>query len=316
MFQKLLTGLGRVYSFIMSLIVAAILAVTTWAFWELYQDAQLQGQFVKEGQLLSVTVERAEHDQRIWRDILSNSTYLTFRHKGKDYTSRFVMDTTYVSEGDQVQLLYHPTYDAFRQPRNDVHFDQSARKSRLIGWTTIRSFTDENRLLLLCLILSTASFFLISGVIVTIIPIPFLQDIARLLFIVTLVVGSAFFTYDTYQYYQYYQHLKTDGREVAVQILDTDRKSLGRGGSNRIHWYRYEATVRYRAQERVIPISETDFETVKPNDTLKAYYDESVNDLMSVNYPPDYRLGLGPAFLWFITILLVRSGFISQQKKL
>ena len=314
MFQKLFTALGRVYSFIMSLAVAAILAVTTWAFWGLYQDVRLQGRFAKEGKLLSVTVDRAEHEQRTWRDILSNSVYLTFRHQGKYYESRFVMDTTYVSDGDRVQLLYHPAHDAFRQPRNDVQFDQSTRNSRLIGWTTIRSFRDENRLLLLCLILSTASFFFISGVIVTVIPIPFLQDIARLVFIVVLAVGAAFFTYDTYQYYRYYQQLKTNGREVAVRILDTDRQSLGRGRSSRIKWYRYEATIRYQGQERVIPISENDFEAVKPNDTLKAYYDESVSDFMSVNYPPDYRLVLGPAFLWLITILLVRSGFVSQQK--
>ena len=318
MFQKLLATLGRVYSFIMSLVVAAILAVTTWAFWGLYQDVRLQTQFVKEGQLVSVTVDRAEHEQRTWRDILSNSAYLTFRHKGKDHTSRFVADTTYVGAGDRVQLLYHPTHDAFRQPRNDVRFDQSTRKSRLIGWTTVRSFTNENRLLLLCLMLSTASFFFISGVIVTVIPIPFLQAIARLLFIVTLTIGAAFFTYDTYQYFNYYQHLKTNGRKIAVPVLDTDRRSIGRGGSrrtySRTHWYRYEATIRYQAQERVIPISEADFETLKPNDTLTAYYDESVNDFMSVNYPPDYWQVLGPAFLWLITILLVRSGFTSMKR--
>ncbi|GAB3640186.1 hypothetical protein [Spirosoma arcticum] len=317
MIQKLFTRLGRVYSFVMSLIVAAILGVTTWAFWGLYQDARLQGEFAKEGQLLSVTVDRAEHDQRTWRDILGNSAYLTFRYKGKAYTSRFVTDSTYVSDGDRIQLLYHPAYNALRQPRNDVRFDQSIRKSRLIGWTTIRSFTDENRLLLLCLILSAASFFLISGVIVTIVPIPFLQDIARLMLVAAVAVGAAFFTYDTYHYYQYYQRLKIDGREVAVRVMDTNRWSVGRGrGSRRTHWYRYEATIQYQAQERAIPISEADFETVKPNDTLKAYYNESVNDFMSINYGPDYWLVIVPAFFWLITILLIRSGFTSQPKKL
>lgn len=271
MFQKLFTALGRVYSFIMSLVVAAILVVTTWAFWMLYQDARLQGEFVKEGQLLSVRVDRAEHEQRTWRDMLSNSAYLTFRYKGKGYTSRFVVDTTYVSAGDRVQLLYHPAFDAFRQARNDVRFDQSTRKSRLIGWTTVRSFNDENRLLLLCLLLSAATFFIVSGVVVTIIPIPFLQAIARLVFIVALAIGAAFFTYDTYQYYHYYQHLKTSGRAVAVRVLDTDRRSIGRGNSRSGHWYRYEATIRYQQQERMIPISEDDFETLKPNDTLQAY---------------------------------------------
>lgn len=310
MFQKLFTTVGRVYSFLMSLIVAAILSVTTWAFWGVYEETKLQNQFAKEGQLLSVTVQQAEHKQRSWRDMLSNSAYLSFRYRGKDYTSRFVMDTTYVSEGDRVQLLYHPVYDAFRQARNDFHVEKSTRKSRLIGWTTLKTFSDENKLLLLCLILSTASFFFISGIIVTIIPIPFLQRTAQLVFSVALAIGAAFFTHDTYQYFRYYQHLKTNGREVAVRVLDTDRRTHGRGGSSTTHWYDYEATIRYQQQERVIPISKADFETVKPNDTLQALYDESVNDLMSVSYGPDYWLVIVPAFFGLLTILLLRSGFV------
>ncbi|GAB2557866.1 hypothetical protein [Spirosoma areae] len=312
MLQKLITATGRVYSFIMSLLIAAILGVTTWAFWGLYEDVQLQGKFVKEGQLVSITVDRAEHEQRTWRDVLSNSAYLTFRYQGKDYTSRFVTDTAYVGNGDRVQLLYHPAYDAFRQPHDEVHFDQSTRKSRLIGWTTVRAFSDENRLLLLCLLLSTASFFFISGVIVTIIPIPFLQDIARLALLLALAIAAVFFTYDTYQYFQYFQHLKTSGQQVTVRVLDTDRRTHGRG-SGSTHWYDYEATIGYRQQERVIPISEADYETLKPNDTLKAYYDESVNDFMSVTYRPDYWLVIVPAFFLLITLLLIRSGFISQK---
>ncbi len=314
MLQKLFAAIGRLYTFLMSLVVAAILGVTTWGFWGFYQETRLQNQFISEGKLLSVRIQQAEHQQRSWRDMLSNTAYLTFAYRGKTYNTRFVSDTTYVGEGDRVQLLYHPAYDAFRQPRSAIHFDQSTRKSRLIGWTTIRAFSDENRLLLLCIILSAASFFFISGVIVTLIPIPFLQGIARFALVVALAIGTVFFAYDTYQYFHYYQHLKTSGREVTVRVLDTDRRSLGRGGSRRTHWYNYEATIRYQQQERVIAISQADFETLKPSDTLQAYYDESVNDFMSVTYGPDYWLILVPTFFGLLTILFLRAGFVSQQQ--
>ena len=315
MLQKLLTSAGRVYSFVISLVVAAILGVTTWACWGLYQEARLQRQFIREGQLLSVTVDQTDHKQRSWRDIFSNSAYLMFNYRGKAYTTRYVMDTAYVGAGDQVQLLYHSAYDDFRQPRTAVRFDRSTQKSRLIEWTSIRAFSDENRLLLLCLLLTTASFFLISGVIVTIIPVGFLQAIARLVLIVELIIAAIFFTYDTYQYYQYYQHLKTNGHEVTVQVLTTDRRAYGRNARDDWPIYTYEATIQYQQQERVIPISEDEFEALKPKDTLKAYYDESANDFMSVDFPPNYWQVLGPAFFWLLSILLLRSAFKSQPEQ-
>ena len=316
MLQQLVSTLGRVYNFVISLIVAAVLGIVTWGFWQYYQDTRLQNRFVQEGQRISVLVDKGEQKHRSWRDMISNSTYLTFQYKGKAYTTRFVMDSGYVGSGDRVQLLYHPVYDAFRQPRNEIRYDQSNRKSRLVEWSTVRSFTDENKLLFLCIILTTASFFLIAGVMATIIPVGFLQDIARFVLMVELMIAAVFFTYDTYQYFQYYQHLKTNGHEVAVQVLDTRRKAVGNNTRNTA-WktYTYEATIQYQQQERVIPISEDDYETLKPKDTLKAYYDASVNDFMSVNYPPDYWLVAVPAFFLLISILLLRSFLGRKQHK-
>lgn len=298
----------------MSLIVAIVLGVATWVSWGFYQDSRLQSQFVREGKLLSVTVDQAEQKQRSWRDIFSNCTYLTFSYQGKTYTTRFVMDSKYVGSGDRVQLVYHPDYDTFRQPNSEVKFDQSKRKSRLIDWTSIRDFSNENRLLLLCLVLTTAAFFMITGVIVTLIPLTFLQDIARFILVVELFIAALFFSYDTGRYYQYYQHLKTSGEEVAVKVLDTDRRARHRNSRSR-SWrqYTYEATIRYQQQERVIPISEADFDHLKPNDSLKARYDESVNDFMSVDYSLDYEQVLVPMFFWLISFILIRPFFVRKK---
>jgi predicted negative regulator of RcsB-dependent stress response len=314
MLKHLLTSAGRVYNFLISLIVAIVLGVATWASWGFYQDSRLQSQFAREGKLLSVTVEQASQKQRSWRDIMSNSTYLSFPYQGKTYTTRFVMDSGYVGSGDRVRLLYHPDYDAFRQPNSEVHFDQSKRKSRLIDWTSVRDFSNENKLLLLCLVLTTAAFFMITGVILTLIPLSFLQDIARFILVVELVIAAVFFTYDTWNYYQYYQHIKTSGQAITVKVLDTERRSKHRNSRSR-SWreYVYEATIRYQQQERVIPISEDDFDRLKPNDSLKAYYDESVDDFMSVDYSLDYEQVLVPLFFWLISFILIRPFFVRKK---
>ena len=316
MLQQLFNTLGRVYSFITSLAVAVVLALATYGFWDYYQDVHLQNQFAREGQLVAVTVDQASQKQQSWRDALSHSTYLTFRYRGKEYTTRYVMDSSYVGSGNRVQLLYHPAYDAFRQSRNDVRFDRSTRKSRLVDWTTIRTFTDENKLLLLCIMLGTASFFLATGVLATIMPVGFLQTIARLVLTVELLIATIFLTYDTYQYFHYYQHLKANGHEVAVRVLDTQRRLIGNNMKSTA-WksYTYEATIHYQQQERVIPISEDDFETLKPTDTLRAYHDEAVNDFMSVDYPPDYWQVVLPAFFGFLSILAVRSIVAGHHQK-
>lgn len=315
MLKELFTSLGRVYNFLISLIVAVILGFTTWAFWEVYKEALVQREFIKEGQLVSVTVNRADHTQRSWRDILGNSVYLTVECKGKDYITRYVRDTSYVSVGDRVQLLYHPRYDAVRQPGDEIHFDQSKRTSRLIEWTAIRFFSNENRLLFFCLFLSIATFFVISGVIATVLPVPFLQSLARFVFVATLFAAAVFFTFDTWRYYQYYQHLKTDGQQVTVRVLDTDRKwPFKHSKRDFIDWYDYSATIRYQQQERVIPISKDDFEILKPNDSLKAFYDESVDDFMSVDFPPSYSQILLPAFFWLLAFILLRPGFTRSKK--
>lgn len=318
--QQFFSTIGRVYSFLVSLVVALILGVCTWVCWGLYQDARIQQTVEKEGQLISLRVSQADHKQRSWQDILGRSAYLTLTYHGKTYTTRYVMDSTYVTAGDRVSLVYHPGYDVLRQPGHDIKFNQSTRKSRLIDWTTVREFSNLNRLLGLCILLTIASFFLISGVIQLILPIPYLSELARFVFVVALGVAAAFFTYDSWMYFRYYQQLKTAGQPVRVQVLDTDRVAQYQQSSKGSHssgtpWYDYQATIRYQQQERVIPISEHDFGTLKPPTTVMAFYDPSVNDFMSVDYGPRYQNGLGGLIFWVLTFIFIRPLFVRNAKK-
>ncbi|GAB3885336.1 DUF3592 domain-containing protein [Spirosoma agri] len=315
MFTGLVATLGRIISFSMSVIVAVLLGGATWASWSYYEEQQLQSQFSKEGQLVSVTVTQADHKQKSWRDILGNTVYLTVTYRGKDYMTRFVMDSTYVGSGDRVSLLYHAGYDAFRQPASGVHFNRYSKESRLIDWTTIRTFGDDTKLLLLCVILSVASFFVISGVITTIVPVPFLQDLARLVLVIVLSIGCVFFTYDAWNYYEYYQTLKRTGHQVVVQVLATDRIAPRHSSRHGNSWrdYDYQATIRYQQQERIIPISADDYTRLKPGDSLPAYYNTSMNDFMSVDFPAEFSPVIMPLFFGFLVFLFVRNGFFNRK---
>lgn len=318
MLKQLFNTVGRVLRFIGSLILAAIMVVVTWAFWGYYQDITLQKKFTQEGQLRTVTVNQATYNQQSWRDVLTNTAYLTFQDRGKTYATRYTVGPGYIGSGDRVQLYYHPDYDSFQQPFTETHPDVSARESRLVRWSMISTFRMENKLLLLCLVLTTVSFFLVSGVIVTLVPIPFLQVIARFLVMLIMLIVSVYFTYDTYEYFQYYQHLKTNSRDVSVQVLSTDRRRQWRSTHSRHDLtdpiYYYQATVQYENQKRIIAISQSDFKILKPGATLQALYDESFDDLMSANFPPNYWLLAVPIFFWIVTLVLVRASLMSRQK--
>lgn len=302
MFRQITNALGRLYNFVVSLVVALLLGVATWGMWQYYRDVYLQDEFLKRGVPLTVLVTQADQQQRSWRDIFNNSTYLTVSYQGKAYSCRYVMDSGYVDTGDRVKLLYHPAYDAFRQAHAVLTLNESNQKSRLIGWSSIRDFSPLHRLLLLCLLLSTASFFFISGVLVSIVPIPFLQAIARFIFVVALGCAALFYTYDTVAYFRYYQRLKTEGQSVSVPVLATNRTTHGR----RYRWYQYEATIQHRGQKRVIPISEDEFDKATPASSMMVRYNASVDDLMSAGYTPSYGLIVVPLFFALLVFVLIR----------
>ncbi|ADB38033.1 hypothetical protein [Spirosoma linguale] len=302
MFRQIVTALGRLYSFVASVVVALLLGVATWGMWHYYRDVYVQDEFLKKGVATTVLVTQAEPQQRSWQDLFSNSTYLTVGYKGKAYSCRYVMDSGYVDTGDRVKLLYHSEYDAFRQAHAVLTFNESNRKSRLIGWSSIRDFTPLHRLLLLCLLLSAASFFFISGLVVCILPIPFLQTIARFILVVALGCAAVFYTYDIITYFRYYQQLKTAGHAISVPVLSTNRTTHGRKYS----WYEYEATIQHRGRERVIPISEDEFDKATPASSMMVRYNASVDDLMSVGYTPTYGLMVVPLFFGLLVFLLIR----------
>ncbi|GAB3907952.1 hypothetical protein GCM10028803_42650 [Larkinella knui] len=306
--------LGKLYQLVISLVVVAFLAVAAWFVWHLYEEERLQNQFLKDGKVVEVTVSDVDWSRHSYRDMLGNSNYLTFPYQQKTYQTRYVFDTAWVSPGDRIRLLYHPGRDAFLQQ----HVERKPGRvvSRLVQWSSINGFSREYKLLVGFLAVATALFFFAGGVVVSITGWTFVQTVARFVLVLVLGIAALFFTYDTWEYFQYYRHVKTNGRPMDVTVLDTDRHRIGNSTrSSGFTQYRYDATFRYKPGERVVPITEDEYETTHPNDRLRVLYDESQDDFMSARYAGDYAQVIAPLFFWILVLVTGRNVFLKSEKK-
>lgn len=314
MLRDLFNFLGRLYNLVVSLILMALLAGATWLMWHFYQEEKLQNLFLEEGQRVQVQITEVDLAQRSWRDVFGNATYIKFPYQQKTYETRYGMDSAWVGTGDRVNLLYHPGRDEFRQPHTERKPDRTV--SRLVRWSSVNDFSLENKLLAGVLVLATALFFVASGAIVSLLPgLTFIQAIARMVLVVVLGVVAVFFSYDAAAYYRYYQHVKTNGRPLEVTVLETDRHRIGRSTRrSAFKSYRYDATCRFGKGKRTIPITEDEYEILKPNDRLTVLYDESLDDSMSATYPGNYWLYAAPVFFWILFLFFGWRALFGKQK--
>lgn len=303
MFRDIFTFLGRLYQGLVSLVLSAVLAVVAWGLWHFYNEARLENRFRKEGQPVTVTIEETDWGRRNWQDAVSNSVYVTFHHNNKSYTTRCVVDTVWFSEGDRIPLLYHPQLDQFHQISAERK-PLSAPKSRLVEWSSLSRLDVEHQMLFLLLLVVTLFFFFTGGLVVRLTNWTFIQVIAQLALIFLLGVAALFFTYEAVAYRQYYQQLKTNGRPAEATVIATqkDRIDRSRRSSSLFKSYRYQATVRFREKERIVAITENDYENLKPGDRLPVLYDALQDDLMPSDYPADFDLVKVAVGLWLIFI--------------
>ena len=314
MFRDLVVFLGRLYRFFISLVVIAFLTVAAWFMWHFYEDEKLQNRFLKEGQVVEVLVTDVDRSERSFRDRLGNCAYVAFPYHQKIYNTRFVSDTTWVSPGDRIQLLYHAQRDEFRQQH--VESKPGRMTSRLINWSSINGFNQEHKLLTGFLVVITSLFFFAGGVLVCITGWTFLQTIARFVLVIVLAIAALFFTYDTWEYYRYYQHVKTHGQPMDVTVLDTDKHRIGRNTrSSAFTRYQYQATFHNQAGEWAAPITADEYEMLKPTDHLRVLYDKALNDFMSTTYSGDYWQAVVPVFFWVLFLVVGWNIFSKSGKK-
>jgi hypothetical protein len=83
MLRAIVVFLGKLYRFVVSLVLVALLAVAAWFMWHLYEDEKLQNRFLKEGQVVEVEVTEVDWSRHSFRDTWGNSNYLTFPYHQK-----------------------------------------------------------------------------------------------------------------------------------------------------------------------------------------------------------------------------------------
>jgi len=303
MIRDIFAFLGRLYQGVVSLVLVAVLAVIAWGLWHFYNEARLANRFRREGQPVTVTIEETDWSRRKWQDAVSNSVYVMFHHNNKLYTTRCVVDTVWFSEGDRLPLLYHPQLDQFHQIKVDQK-PLAAPKSRLVEWSSLSRLDVEHQMLFLLLLVVTLFFFFTGGLVVRLTNWTFIQVIAQLVLVFLLGVAALFFTYETVAYRQYYQQLKANGRPAEATVVTTQRERIGRSrrSTNLFESYRYQATVRFREKERIVAITEHDYEKLKTGDRLPVLYDASQDDLMPSDYPGSSDLVKVAIGLWIIFV--------------
>ncbi|UOQ54336.1 hypothetical protein [Hymenobacter cellulosivorans] len=302
MLQNLFRWLGRLYSLLWTFIFVALLSVAAVLTWHFYQQEHLESQLRAGGQPVTVRVQQADRAPRAVWDGLGNFVYLGFTYHNQPYETRFVNDTLWLSEGDQVTLLYQPQLDVFGQVPSQQVSRPDRVVSRLIRWSAVPDFTKETKALALFGLVMVGLFFVGSGLLASLTGLTFIRTLARGVLVICLGAGALFFTYNTAQYYRYAAQLKATGQPLEVAVLDARQVSHGK----RTNWYTYEASFRFKGQERVIPIEEADYEQLRaPNSRLAVRYEPTLNDFIAANYDPGIAELAPPLFLWLLLGLTI-----------
>lgn len=310
MAKKRISPARNFLSLVMMLIFAIIIGFLAWGSWQLHENEKLSQQFIVEGQPVVVQVTATDRQSRTWYDRLSNPVYITFKYHNHSYTTRYQPDSGWVSVSDRLALLYHPQLNAFRQPGNRLHFTRQIDRSRLIQFSITNMWSDERKWFMLSLGLSTVFFFILLGIMNSMVQVPFLQNLG--IFIITGLVlcGALYFTYNSWQYYNYYQKIKDNSSKLTTTVLSTDYHARSKRGNWR---HTYDARVQYGHEQKMIPIEEEDYSKLRPNDQLPVLYNRELNDMMPENYTPDHSNLLVALFLWVLTIFFAWNNFFRRK---
>lgn len=308
-FIKFITAFARLVT---TLLLTLLVGIAAWGSWQLHKNEKLSQQFAREGQLVAVQVKATYRGNRSWYDQFTSHVYITFKHLGRSYSTRFAQDSGWVNEGDKVALLYHPGMDTFRQPGNRIHFtSQFKDRSRLIDFTIASMWGDERKWQVLGLAFSALFIMLLFGMLTSFIRLPWLQWIGPLIVVVLVFAGTLYFTFNTLEYFNYYQKMKS-GRQISVRLLSTEYNARSRRSNG---WYTYRATVQFGNGQRIIPIEAADYRKLRPNNLFPVIYNSKLDDMMPLNYGPDYTNLLVTLFMWFLTIFLARQYLFKRIRR-
>ncbi len=296
---------------VIMLIFGIIIGLFVWGSWQLHENEKLSQQYIVEGQPVVVKITAADRQNRTWYDWLSNPVYITFKYHNHSYTTRYQPDSGSVNEGERLALLYHSQLNAFRQPGKRIHFARQNDRSRLIQFSVTNMWSDERKWFMLSLAFSTIFFFILLGIMNSMVQVPFLQHLG--IFIITGLVlcGALYFTYNSWQYYNYYQKIRDNSSKLTTTVLSTDYHARSKRGNWR---HTYDARVQYGNEQKMIPIEKEDYNKLRPNDQLPVLYNRELNDMMPENYTPDHSNLVVAVFMWCLTVFFTWNNFFRRKR--
>jgi hypothetical protein len=206
--------------------------------------------------------------------------------------------------------LYHAQLDDFRQPGNRFHFTRQNDRSRLIQFSITNMWSDERKWFMLSLAFSTVFFFILLGILNSIVQAPLLQHLGRFIIFGLVLCGTLYFTYNSWQYYNYYQKIKDNSSKLTTRVLSTNQHARSKRSN---WWYRDDARVQYGNEQKMIPIEKEDYNKLRPNDQLPVLYNRELNDMMPENYTPDHSNLVVALFMWGLTIFFAWNNFFRNK---
>jgi hypothetical protein len=297
---------------VIMLILAMIIGFLAWGSWQFHENEKLSQQFIVEGQPVVVKINATDRQSHTWYDRLSNPVYITFKYHNHSYTTRYQPDSGWVKEGDRLALLYHSQLNAFRQPGKRIHFARQKDRSRLMQFSITNMWSDERKWFMLSLLFSIVFFFIVLGILNSIVQVPFLQHLGRFIIFGLVLCGALYCTYNSWQYYNYYQKIKDNSSKLTTRVLSTDYHALSKRSN---WWYTHGARVQYGNEQKMIPIEKEDYNKLRPNDKLPVLYNRALNDMMPENYTPDHISLVAALFMWCLTVFFAWNIFYPRKTR-
>ena len=292
----------RIFLFILHCGLILFLVVVARETWSSYQEEKLTDRFAREGTPVSVRVGAESQVKKNWKDYLSNNRYFTFTYQEKTYTVHYFLDSGWVGTGDLIHLLYLPALDAFRQPGNFVRRGTGYKKSPLVSWIVVGTFSLANRSLFITVLLSVVIVVFSLSAMARLTGISLFDKLANVIVIVAAYSSAIFFTWDLWMNYRYYNAVKAQGSTLTLPVITTDAYTYGtpRYSNSVYEAHYYSATVEFGSESRMIAINESDYDHLKPRDALAVWYNRDMDDMVSAAYRVEKYKWFFPVMIWIL----------------
>ncbi|MBS1661652.1 MAG: hypothetical protein JST68_11455 [Bacteroidetes bacterium] len=294
--MKIIIGIGQI-------LLLAFLGFVARETWRIYDEEKTAQNINKDGLRLRVQIDNVSNEKIIWRDYIGNSRYITFHYQRKEYRIRYIQDSIFLQDGILIPVVYSPSSDRFIQPGKPGHQTALYKTSPLIKWTSVRLFSSANAALFFAALLTAVVVLLATGMLANFTGLSLIRRLGDILVFLFAISGAIYLTYDAAAYWRYYSTLKRQGAATTAKIEDIDRmKEFNNDNSQIFIFYIYQARINFQGESRIIAVGSKDYEHLKPGDNIDVLYDESRDDMMSVNYRLLYHNLVFPLVVWVILI--------------